>query len=125
MAIADHLDARLALDRPINIHLTGCPHSCAQHYVGDIGLLGTRVEAGEDSVEGYDVAVGGGAGEAQGLARPLWKGVPFTEIPPLLERMLRAYLAARTGQDETFRDFVRRHDDAALFRIFGAMVPAS
>src|SRR5438067_1601749 len=46
LAIADHVDARLALDMPINIHLTGCPNSCAQHYVGDIGLLATTVDAG-------------------------------------------------------------------------------
>ena len=36
--IARWCEARVALDGPINIHLTGCHHSCAQHYVGDIGL---------------------------------------------------------------------------------------
>ena len=40
LPIADYLDSRLALDVPLNIHLTGCHHSCAQHYIGDIGLLG-------------------------------------------------------------------------------------
>ncbi|MGZ8901825.1 MAG: NirA family protein, partial [Limisphaerales bacterium] len=38
--IADYLEKKLSLDQPINIHLTGCPYSCAQHYIGDIGLLG-------------------------------------------------------------------------------------
>src|SRR5467141_3001572 len=47
LELADYLDARLALDQPINIHLTGCPNSCAQHYVGDIGLLATKVEKSE------------------------------------------------------------------------------
>jgi ferredoxin-nitrite reductase len=37
--IARWCETRVALDGPINIHLTGCHHSCAQHYVGDIGLL--------------------------------------------------------------------------------------
>ena len=46
MAIANHLDSVLELDVPLNIHLTGCPNSCAQHYIGDIGLLGTKVEVG-------------------------------------------------------------------------------
>jgi ferredoxin-nitrite reductase len=41
-ALADYLEKRVELDQPINIHLTGCPHSCAQHYMGDIGLLGTK-----------------------------------------------------------------------------------
>ena len=40
--IARWCEARVALDGPINIHLTGCPNSCAQHYVGDIGLVGTQ-----------------------------------------------------------------------------------
>ena len=41
LSLADHIDAAgIALDQPLNIHLTGCPHSCAQHYIGDIGLLG-------------------------------------------------------------------------------------
>jgi ferredoxin-nitrite reductase len=125
LAIADHLDARLELDQPINIHLTGCPHSCAQHYVGDIGLLGTRVEAGEDAIEGYDVVVGGGAGETQALARPVCRGVPFAEVPPLLERMLRGYLAQRTGPGESFQEFVRRQDEAALRRLCGEMARAA
>ena len=54
--IADHVDARLTLDAPVNIHLTGCHHSCAQHYIGDIGLMAVKVAlAGQDDpVEGYN-----------------------------------------------------------------------
>ncbi len=43
LMIAEHVEARLALDVPVNIHLTGCHHSCAQHYIGDIGLIGAKV----------------------------------------------------------------------------------
>jgi ferredoxin-nitrite reductase len=125
LALADYLDRSLALDQPINIHLTGCPHSCAQHYVGDIGLLGTKVEAGEDSVEGYQVVVGGGAGENQALARPLYKDVPFADLPPLLERMLRTYLAERRDKEESFQAFARRHDDAGLLRLFAEKARAA
>ena len=62
-------DARIAIDRPVNIHLTGCHNSCAQHYVADIGLLATKVEQGDEMVEGYDLLVGGGAGAHQALGR--------------------------------------------------------
>ena len=53
------------VDTPINIHLTGCHHSCAQHYIGDIGLMAARVPVGEDDepVEGYTIVVGGGFAE--------------------------------------------------------------
>src|SRR6185436_2459023 len=65
LALADYLDKKITLDSPINIHLTGCPHSCAQHYMGYIGLLATKVK-GE---EAYHVFIGGGFGSNQALGR--------------------------------------------------------
>ena len=55
VAIGERLSRRLQLDQPINIHLTGCPNSCAQHYVGDIGLQGVKVNLNGASVEGYNI----------------------------------------------------------------------
>jgi ferredoxin-nitrite reductase len=78
MAIAEWVEPRVALDSPINIHLTGCPNSCAQHYIGDIGLLACRVSvdaAGEDTVEGFHVFVGGGFGADAGIGRELYRDV--------------------------------------------------
>jgi ferredoxin-nitrite reductase len=115
-AIAEWVEPRLALDTPINIHLTGCPHSCAQHYIGDIGMLACRVsvdEAGEDTVEGFHVYVGGGFGPDAGIARELYRDVKAEDCPHLVERILRAYLSHRTGT-EHFLAFARRHDIAAL-----------
>src|SRR5207245_9295069 len=89
LRLADYLEARLAVDLPINIHLTGCHHSCAQHYVGDIGLLACKVdldkEGGEESVEGYHVYIGGGAASTaeQALAREYAQSVAFDALPPL------------------------------------------
>ena len=60
VALGEHLNKRLQLDQPINIHLTGCPHSCAQHYIGDIGLQGVKVNVASASVEGYNIVFGGG-----------------------------------------------------------------
>ena len=61
--IARWCEARVELDAPVNIHLTGCHHSCAQHYIGDIGLLACKVPVSEeDTVEGYHILVGGGFG---------------------------------------------------------------
>ena len=62
LELASYLEKRVELDQPINIHLTGCPNSCAQHYMGDIGLLGTKVKVSGESLEGYHVFVGGGFG---------------------------------------------------------------
>src|SRR5262249_57791062 len=77
LALVEHLDARLSLDQPINIHLTGRPNSCAQHYVGDIGLLATKVDKSDDEeVEGYHITVGGGSGAALKLGHEIYRSVP-------------------------------------------------
>jgi ferredoxin-nitrite reductase len=127
MAIVEHVDRVLTLDRPINIHLTGCHHSCAQHYIGDIGMIACRVpvEGTDDTVEGFHVLVGGGFGADGGIARELYRDVRVEDCPALVEGMLRAYLAARTGPDETFRAFTRRLTTADIERLFAPHVAAA
>jgi ferredoxin-nitrite reductase len=105
------------LDRPINIHLTGCPNSCAQHYMGDIGLLGAKVKQGSDTVEGYHVVMGGGFGNNQAVAREIFKGVPFNELTTLLEHVLKTYLEKRQS-GESFVEFTRRHSVKELQEMF-------
>ncbi|MFC5865050.1 NirA family protein [Acidicapsa dinghuensis] len=102
--LANLLDARWKIDQPINLHVTGCPHSCAQHYVGDIGLLGAKVK-GE---EGYQVVIGGGCDQDQGLARELIPSVAYSELPPMLEGLFAAFEELR-NPSESFVDFSRRH----------------
>ena len=113
LLLARHLDERVRLDTAINIHLTGCPNSCAQHYIADIGLLGVQVPQGERSIEGYHVYVGGGVEQQRGLGREIAKNIPFADLPSTLERLLQAYLEQRRP-GEVFVDFARRHDVEAL-----------
>jgi ferredoxin-nitrite reductase len=108
MAIAEHIEAQLTLHQPINIHLTGCHHSCAQHAIGDIGLLATQVEVGDEMVEGYRVFVGGGHGDQQGMGSEVGDPAPFEEIPELIERLLAHYLEHRDGDDEGYARYARR-----------------
>ena|SRR5437588_5028242 len=118
MAVADYLERKLKLDTPINLHLTGCPNSCAQHYMGDIGLIGTKVEGGDDMVDGYHVFIGGGYGAEQGIGREIYRSVVAADVPPTIERMLRAYLENRTGTGESFREFVMRYPTEQLLEMF-------
>ena len=112
--LAEYLDPRLDLDQPVNIHLTGCNHSCAQHYIGDIGLMGVpvKLESGE-KVEGYNIVLGGGVDDDQFVAKETFKGVPFSDIPPLLEDLLNTYKANRKGT-ESFAHFTRRLETEEL-----------
>ena len=114
--IAHWCEARVALDGPINIHLTGCPNSCAQHYVGDIGLVGTKVQVSDDGdqVEGYHVVVGGGFGPDAACGREIYRDVKAEDAPKTVERMLKAYLAHRASTAESFLTFTRRHEIDAL-----------
>jgi ferredoxin-nitrite reductase len=113
LALADYLEKKLALDQPVNIHLTGCPNSCAQHYMGDIGLLGTRVK-GE---EAYHVFVGGGFGANQAVGRQVFSGVIFDDLKPTLEKVLKGFLRHREA-GETFQSFTAHYDLNSLQAIF-------
>jgi ferredoxin-nitrite reductase len=115
-AIAAWCEPRVALDSPVNIHLTGCHHSCAQHYIGDIGLLACKISTSEDgeTVEGYHLHAGGGFGTDAGLAQELYRDVPAADIPQLIERLLKTYLSHRISPDEPFFAFARRHAPDAL-----------
>ncbi|MEM6855401.1 MAG: NirA family protein, partial [Planctomycetota bacterium] len=95
-------------------HLTGCTHSCAQHYIGDIGLVGASTEDGR---EAYNVVLGGGSDHDQGIARALTGPVAHDELNVFLEGVIRTYLDQREGE-ETFLAFTRRHDDDALKSLF-------
>ena len=114
--IAAWCETRLALDVPVNIHLTGCHHSCAQHFVSEIGLLACKVEvsADGDQVEGYHVLIGGGFGPYAALGRELYRDVKAEDTPAAIERILKTYLAHRASKDESFIDFARRHEIDAL-----------
>ena len=113
-ALVDWLEPRIRLDQPINIHLTGCHHSCAQHYVADIGLLAAKVERGEDLIEGYDLLVGGGAGADQKIGRLVRPKVAFDELPAMVLSLLEAWRRDRLTPEETFQAFTARQPDHAL-----------
>jgi ferredoxin-nitrite reductase len=117
LALGRHLEKKLALDQPVNIHLTGCPNSCAQHYMGDIGLLGTKVKVGGESVDGYHIFVGGGFGKHQAVGRQIFNGVPAGNLGATIEKMLRAYLRHR-NRSESFQSFTTRHDVGKLQELF-------
>jgi ferredoxin-nitrite reductase len=114
--IAAWCETRVAIDTPVNIHLTGCHHSCAQHFISEIGLLACKVQECEDAepVEGYHVHIGGGFGENAALGRELYHDVKAMDAPQTIARILKAYVANRSSPRESFLAFSERYDDAAL-----------
>jgi ferredoxin-nitrite reductase len=104
VALANMVDSAFKILEPVNLHVTGCANSCAQHYVGDIGLMGVKV-GGE---EGYQVVLGGGSDQDQGLARELFPAMRFDDLPPRIHNLFGAYVDRAMG-GESFLAFTRRH----------------
>ena len=117
--IAQWCEARVELDTPVNIHLTGCHHSCAQHYIGDIGLIACKVPLNDDgdTAEGYHILVGGGFGPDAAMARDLYRDVKAEDAPAKVEHMLKTYMTRRSDR-ESFQAFTRRHEIDALTALF-------
>jgi ferredoxin-nitrite reductase len=119
LSISAHLKGLVTLDGPVNIHLTGCPHSCAQHFIGDIGLIATTVEKEGYKGGGFHVLVGGGSGQEGRMAVSVTRSVPIPDVPLEVERILRLYMALRLP-GEPFTSFTARHSDADLQTLFTA-----
>jgi ferredoxin-nitrite reductase len=125
-AIGDWCDGRVEIDTPLNIHLTGCHHSCAQHYISDIGLIAAKVplDDSDDTVEGYHLFAGGGFGPNADIGQEVYHDLKAEEAPKTVEKLLRAYLAHRTGPDETFLTFARRNSGETLRDLAEAETPS-
>ncbi|MBC8104433.1 MAG: nitrite/sulfite reductase [Cytophagales bacterium] len=112
--IVSHLEKRVTFDRNIRINMNGCPNSCAQHSVGDIGLQGclARVATGE-KVEAYDIHLGGALGVNRSFTHAIHRKVPADKVQYAIENLLKAFNETRQGEEE-FNTWTRRHDDAQL-----------
>ncbi|MGJ4939226.1 NirA family protein [Bradyrhizobium sp. HKCCYLS1011] len=124
--IGDWCESRVGIDTPLNIHLTGCHHSCAQHYISDIGLIAAKVPVGDsdDTVEGYHLFAGGGFGPQAEIGQEVYRDLKAEDAPRTVEKLLKAYLAHRASPDETFLTFARRHDGETLRKLAEAEVSA-
>jgi ferredoxin-nitrite reductase len=120
--IGDWCETRVQIETPLNIHLTGCHHSCAQHYISDIGLLAAKVPVGsdDDTVEGYHLYAGGGFGPEADIGQEVYRDVKAEDAPKIVEKLLKTYVANRASADETFLAFSRRHDGASLRKMADA-----
>lgn len=112
--IVHHLEKSLPeLDEPLRINLNGCPNSCGQHHIGDIGLQGCLLKQDGRQVEGYDIFLGGRLGHDAKFVRPIWRKVPAGDVALAIENLLVGYLGAR-DEEEDFPTFVDRHSDDEL-----------
>ncbi|HET9742050.1 MAG TPA: nitrite/sulfite reductase [Terriglobales bacterium] len=117
--LVEELEARLPeFDQQIKLHVTGCPNSCGQHWIADIGLEGKKLKHEGKLADAYYICAGGSLGEWPRTARPLGYRVLASEAPNALERLLRSYLLTRYPA-ETLRGWFARHSDVELREYLG------
>jgi len=123
--LVEELEDRLpGFQQHLKLHVTGCPNSCGQHWISDIGIEGKKIKIGDRMVDAYYFCVGGALGLNQGTARPVGYRCPASEVPDAIERLLRRYLEDRFP-NENLRHFFARHSDVELREFLaGEMVEA-
>ncbi len=95
IAMMKALELDLELNRPVRIHWTGCPNSCGQPQVADIGLMGTKARKNGKPVEGVDIYMGGKVGKDASLGTCVTKGVPCEDLQPVLHELLIEHFGAK------------------------------
>lgn len=113
--ILKYLEENVDIDTPIMVSVTGCPNSCAQYQVADIGLMGVVCNfRGQRGTEAFQIMLGGTLGADAGFAKVALKKVPADFVHKSIAQVVQAYKANRTDEDETFRQFVLRNTPEQL-----------
>ncbi|HVU78225.1 MAG TPA: hypothetical protein VHC67_11620 [Gaiellaceae bacterium] len=103
----------------LRLHLDGCPHACAHHWVGDLGFQGTTIRDAEGRrQQAYDIYLRGSLDRPAAIARPVFRRVPTDELDDAVVGLVGGWVAGRV-EGETFRSFVDRSSDDELAVLAG------
>jgi sulfite reductase (ferredoxin) len=123
--IVDELEERLpGFDQQLKLHVTGCPNSCGQHWIADIGMEGKKIKHQGKLEDAYYFCVGGSVGLHQQVARPVGYRCLATEVPDALERLLSGYLEVRRPGENLRAYFARTSDEQLREQLAGAALEA-
>lgn len=112
--LVEELEERMpGFDEQIKLNVTGCPNSCGQHWIADIGLEGKKIKHDGRMEDAYYFCVGGAAGREQSIARAVGYRCVAAEVPDAIERLLARY-AERKALGENLRQFFARHSNEEI-----------
>jgi sulfite reductase (ferredoxin) len=112
--LVEELEERLpGFEQHLKLHVTGCPNSCGQHWIADIGIEGKKIKVNERFQDAYYFCVGGALGLNQSIARTIGYRCLASEVPDAIERLLHRYLDEHLP-GENLRHFLARHSDTEL-----------
>jgi sulfite reductase (ferredoxin) len=123
--LVDEMQERLPqFDQQLKLHVTGCPNSCGQHWIADIGIEGKKIKHDGKLVDAYYFCVGGAVGQHAKIARPIGYRCPADQVPDAIERLLRGYLGTRTTDENLRAWFSRQSDDDLRAQAAGTDIAA-
>ena len=109
--LVEALEDRIpGFDQQLKLHIAGCPNSCGQHWIADIGLEGKKIKIDGRMVDAYYFCVGGAVGRFAAIARPVGYRCAAAEVPDAIERLLKAFDQER-ADGENLRQFFARHSN--------------
>jgi sulfite reductase (ferredoxin) len=122
--LAQELEERLpGFTDTVKLHVAGCPNSCGQHPIADVGLQGVLLNQGGKQVEGFDFFVGGGLGRNSTLGHRVGFRAPADDVPEALERLFSTYVAQKQA-GESIRSWTSRIGDAGVKSLLGGATPS-
>jgi sulfite reductase (ferredoxin) len=122
--LTSEMEDRLpGFDQQIKLHVTGCTNSCGQSWIADIGLEGKKIKKDGKMVDAFYFCVGGAVGKYAAIARQVGYRAAAEDCPAAIERLLRAYLAARNPGEDLRAYFARTGDDSLRSQLAGTALP--
>jgi sulfite reductase (ferredoxin) len=112
--LAQELEERLpGFQEQLRLNITGCPNSCGQHWIADIGIEGKKIKVGGRMVDAYYFCIGGSLGQVGAIARPVGYRCAASDVPDAIERLLARFNEHREAH-ENLRLFLARHSNEDL-----------
>jgi len=122
--LTEELDQRLpGFQEQLKLHITGCPNSCGQHWIADIGIEGKKLKVDGRMVDAYYFCVGGSVGEFASIARPVGYRCAASEVPDAIERLLSEF-NERRDPGENLRRFFARHSNEQIRAVLAGQLVA-
>jgi sulfite reductase (ferredoxin) len=123
--LTHELEERLPdFQEQLRLNITGCPNSCGQHWIADIGIEGKKIKVDGRMVDAYYFCIGGSVGQFATIARPVGYRCVATDVPDAIERLLAGF-NERREPGENLRRFLARHSNEDIRAILaGSFVAA-
>ena len=123
--LVDEMEERIPnFDQQLRLHVTGCPNSCGQHWIADIGLEGKKIKHEGKLTDAYYFCLGGAVGQFANVSRPVGYRCTSTAVPEAIERLLRHYLAGRSVNENLRQWFARHTNDELRAQLAGEILAA-